>query len=78
MALAIATAIIFGEDLTLLMVIICGVLLFYGVRLEMRQDEVYGNNPEYREYIKKAPLIIMFLPIYSVAKYSWLKASYLK
>lgn len=50
-------------------------VMFSGARrLEMRQDEVYGKDPEYQEYIKKTPLIIPFVPIYSVAKYSWLKA----
>ena len=38
------------------------------------QLEVYGNNPEFRTYIKNTPLIIPFVPIYSVARFSWLKA----
>ena len=49
-------------------------VMFSGARrLELRQTETYGNIPEFKEYIKKTPLIIPFVPIYSVAKYSWLK-----
>ena len=50
-------------------------VMFSGARrLEIRQLEVYGNNPEFRTYIKNTPLIIPFVPIYSVARFSWLKA----
>ena len=50
-------------------------VMFSGARrIELRQNETYGNDPEFKSYIKKTPLIIPFLPIYSVAKYSWLKA----
>lgn len=49
-------------------------VMFSGARrLELRQTEVYGNDPEFQAYIKKTPLIIPFVPIYSVAKHSWLK-----
>ncbi|MBR2300861.1 MAG: DUF1295 domain-containing protein [Bacteroidaceae bacterium] len=49
-------------------------VMFSGARrLELRQNETYGNMPEFKEYIKKTPLIIPFVPIYSVAKHSWLK-----
>jgi hypothetical protein len=48
--------------------------MFSGARrLELRQQEIYGKNPEFQAYIKKRPLIIPFLPIYSVAKFKWLK-----
>ena len=50
-------------------------VMFSGARrLELRQNEVYGNDPEYQTYIKKTPILIPFLPIYSVAKYKWLQA----
>lgn len=50
-------------------------VMFSGARrLELRQIETYGKDPEFRGYIKKTPLIIPFVPIYSVVKYSWLKA----
>ncbi len=50
-------------------------VMFSGARrLELRQDEVYGENPEYQEYIKKTPIILPFIPLYSVKKYTWLQA----
>ena len=49
-------------------------VMFSGARrLELRQNDIYGNNPEFQEYIKKTPLIFPFLPIYSVARHTWLK-----
>ena len=50
-------------------------VMFSGARrLELRQTETYGTNPEFQAYIKKTPLLIPFLPIYSLYKYTWLKA----
>ena len=50
-------------------------VMFSGARrLELRQTETYGKDPEFQTYIKKTPLLIPFLPIYSVAKHEWLKA----
>lgn len=50
-------------------------VMFSGARrLELRQNEVYGNDPEYQAYTKKTPILIPLLPIYSVTKYKWLKA----
>lgn len=50
-------------------------VMFSGARrLEIRQVEAYGKDPEFQSYIKKTPLLIPFVPIYSVAKYTWLKA----
>lgn len=49
-------------------------VMFSGARrLELRQTEVYGADPAFQAYIKKTPLIIPLVPIYSVAKLSWLK-----
>ena len=49
--------------------------MFSGARrLELRQTETYGSDPEFQKYIKKTPLILPFVPIYSVAKYKWLQA----
>ena len=48
-------------------------VMFSGARrLELRQAEVYGRDPEFQAYIKRRPLIIPFVPIYSVAKHTWL------
>ena len=50
-------------------------VMFSGARrLEIRQNKVYGNDPEYQAYIKKTPILLPFVPIYSVEKYKWLQA----
>ena len=49
-------------------------VMFSGARrLELRQTETYGADPEFQVYIKRTPLILPLVPIYSVAKYKWLK-----
>ena len=49
--------------------------MFSGARrLEVRQNEVYGDDPEYQSYIKKVPIILPFVPVYSVEKHKWLVA----
>ena len=50
-------------------------VMFSGARrLELRQEKVYGNNPEFQEYVRKTPILLPFIPLYSVAKYEWLRA----
>ena len=50
-------------------------VMFSGARrLELRQDLVYGADPKYQAYIKKTPILLPFVPIYSVAKHKWLQA----
>ena len=50
-------------------------VMFSGTRrLEIRQDKNYGCDPEYIKYIRNTPLIIPFVPIYSVKKHKWLAA----
>ena len=50
-------------------------VMFSGARrLELRQNEVYGSDSEYQAYVKKTPILIPLLPIYSVVKYKWLQA----
>lgn len=50
-------------------------VMFSGARrLEIRQDKNYGDNPEYQAYIKKTPIILPLIPIYSVKKHKWLIA----
>ena len=50
-------------------------VMFSGARrLEIRQNKNYGNDPEYREYVKTVPIMIPFIPLYSVEKYKWLVA----
>lgn len=48
-------------------------VIFGGARrLELRQDKNYGELKEYKKYKSTVPIIIPFIPLYSVAKYSWL------
>lgn len=50
-------------------------VMFGGARrLEMRQNHTYGDDPEYQAYVKKTPIMIPFIPLYSVEKYKWLVA----
>lgn len=50
-------------------------VMFSGARrLEIRQNKNYGNDPEYQKYVKKVPIILPFIPLYSVEKYKWLVA----
>jgi len=53
---------------------VCIVYIMFGGarRLELRQNRNYGGDPEYDEYVKKVPIIIPLVPLYSVAKYKWL------
>lgn len=52
----------------------CIVYIMFGGarRLEIRQNKNYGNDPEYQAYVKKVPILIPFIPLYSVEKYKWL------
>ena len=50
-------------------------VMFSGARrLELRQDKNYGSDPEYHAYVKSVPILLPFVPIYSVKKYKWLVA----
>lgn len=53
---------------------ICIVYIMFGGarRLELRQNRNYGEDPEYQAYVKKVPILIPLVPLYSVAKYKWL------
>jgi len=53
---------------------ICIVYIMFGGarRLELRQNKNYGNDPEYQKYVKSTPILLPFIPLYSVAKYKWL------
>ena len=44
-------------------------IMFNGAqRLEKRQNERYGNDPAYREYVNKTPIILPLIPIYHLNK----------
>ena len=62
---------------------ICAILGYLGIiyvmfggarRLEIRQDKNYGDNPEYQKYKSATPIIIPFVPLYSVKEHTWLVA----
>lgn len=49
-------------------------VMFGGARrLELRQNRNYGKDPEYQAYVKKTPILLPFIPLYSVANATWLK-----
>ena len=59
--------------LALLGFILIAWVMFSGARrLELRQDKNYGADPEYQKYVKSVPIIIPFVPLYSVKKYKFL------
>lgn len=48
-------------------------VMFGGARrLEIRQNKRYGNDPAYQAYVKSTPIMVPFIPLYSVEKYKWL------
>lgn len=50
-------------------------VMFSGARrLELRQNKNYGDDPEYQAYVKSVPILIPFVPLYSVVKYKFLVA----
>ena len=50
-------------------------VMFSGARrLEIRQDRNYGEDPEYQAYCKTVPILLPFVPLYSVEKYKFLSA----
>lgn len=62
---------------------ICAILGYAGIiyvmfggarRLEIRQDKNYGNDPAYQKYKSTTPIMIPFIPLYSVKDHKWLVA----
>ncbi len=50
-------------------------VMFSGARrLEIRQNKNYGNDEEYLAYVKKVPILLPLIPLYSVEKYKFLVA----
>lgn len=50
-------------------------VMFGGARrLEIRQDKNYGSDPEYQKYKASTPIMIPFIPLYSVKEHKWLVA----
>lgn len=49
-------------------------IMFSGAkRLETRQNKNYGEDPEYRAYTKKTPIILPLVPIYSLVDWKFIK-----
>ena len=49
-------------------------VMFGGARrLEIRQNKNYGADPEYQRYVASTPILLPFVPLYSVEKFTWLK-----
>ena len=53
---------------------VCIVYIMFGGarRLEIRQNKNYGTDPKYQNYVKTTPILLPFVPLYSVEKYKWL------
>lgn len=53
---------------------VCIVYIMFGGarRLEIRQNRNYGSDKEYQEYVKRTPILIPLVPLYSVEKHKWL------
>ena len=50
-------------------------VMFSGARrLEIRQNKNYGADPEYQNYVKTVPILLPFIPLYSVEKHKWMVA----
>lgn len=48
-------------------------VMFSGCRrLEIRQNKNYGSDEEYKNYVKKTPIMLPLIPLYSVEKHKWL------
>lgn len=65
---------LYGKGLMLGTAICCVLLIIYGFRLEVRQNKNYGNDPEYQKYVTTVPVLLPFVPLYSVEKQKWLVA----
>ena len=48
-------------------------VMFSGARrLEIRQNKNYGSDPEYQKYVSSVPIMVPFIPLYSVENQKWL------
>ena len=49
-------------------------VMFGGARrLEIRQNKNYGDDPEYQAYVRRVPIILPFVPLYSVKDCDWIR-----
>lgn len=48
-------------------------IMFSGARrLEIRQNKRYGGDPAYDRYVRTTPIMIPFVPLYSVENWTWI------
>ena len=54
---------------------VCIIYIMFGGarRLEIRQNKNYGHDPAYQRYVKRTPILLPFIPLYSVEKWTWLR-----
>ena len=52
----------------------CIIFIMFGgaKRLELRHERSYGADPEYRTWAEHTPIILPFVPLYSVKNHKWL------
>ena len=49
-------------------------VMFGGVcRLKICQNKNYGSDPECLVYVRMAPILLSFIPLYSMEKHTWFK-----
>ena len=54
------------------------VMLSGARRIEINHNKNYGKDPQFLDYAKKTPIIIPFLPIYSIERFYWLRGWIIK
>ncbi len=65
---------IFQWAIAILGYILLVYVMFSGAkRLEGRQNQNYGADPEYQSYVKKTPILIPLVPLYSLQKINFIK-----
>lgn len=49
-------------------------VMFSGAKqLETRQNKSYGNQKDYQSYVKKTPILLPFIPLYSLKNWDFIK-----
>ena len=53
---------------------VCIVYIMFGGarRLELRHERTYGADPAYRKWAQTTPILLPFVPLYSVKNHKWL------
>ncbi len=55
--------------------ILISYVMFSGARrIETRQNKSYSNDQEYQKYVKTVPILLPFVPLYTLEKYTFLVA----